>query len=206
MRLIQLFIFTLGLAPLLAQANLIINGDFEADTVSGTNAGSGYEYVTSASLTGWTVNDVTSPIRGAVLFNSLYGQGVGSGANSLQIEDYGDSINQVISTVIGQEYELLFDISAYSSPGSASVEVGIDANTFLVAGSYPSYVTQSILFTASATNTTISFTQVNSGGRYPHLDNISVTETAASVPAAPVWLLLAAGLIGVNRATQRNKP
>ncbi|MGB0714070.1 MAG: DUF642 domain-containing protein [Gammaproteobacteria bacterium] len=179
-----------------AQANLIVNGDFEADTVTGPSVGSGYQYVQTADLTGWTVSDVAGPNRGAVLFNSSYGQGVGGGVNSLQLEDFGDSISQIINTTIGQLYELSFDLSAYSSPGTATVSVGIDAADTLLTGTYPSYVTHKLHFTASSTSTTISFTHVDGVGsdRYPHLDNVAVNEVV-TVPLPPVPLLLLGGLV-----------
>ncbi|MCB1736275.1 MAG: DUF642 domain-containing protein [Gammaproteobacteria bacterium] len=178
-----------------AHANIILNGDFEADTVSDPNAGSGYQYVQSADLTGWTVTDVSGPNRGAVLFNSTYGQGVGGGVNSLQLEDYGDAISQVIGTTIGQLYELSFDLSAYSSPGTATLSVGIGVDSFLFTGTSPAYVTHSLLFTASATSTTIRFTHIDGVGsdRYPHLDNISVNEVS-SVPVPAGYALLLGGL------------
>ncbi|MCP5141319.1 MAG: DUF642 domain-containing protein [Chromatiales bacterium] len=204
---------TAGLSALLsglllslnAHANVIINGDFEADTVTGPNAGSGFQYVQTPNLTGWTVTDVSGPNRGAVFFNSTYGQGVGGGVNSLQIEDYGDSISQAINTTIGQLYELTFDLSAYSSPGTATLSVGIGVDDFLFTGTSPDYVTHSLLFTASSTSTLISFTHIDGVGsdRYPHLDNIAVN-AVASVPVPASALLLLAGGLPLFRRRELN--
>ena len=173
-----------------AQANLIANGEFEDQAIS-----SGvFDYV--LSLSGWTVTDVSGPYRGAVLFNAGY-QPVGDG-QSLQLEDHGDSISQTLATVVGQTYELTFDMSAYPSPGTAMVRVDVGTFSDDFTGTFlDGYVAQSALFTATSTDTLITFESLASGDvRYPHLDNIVVQ----AVPAPAGILLLGLGLLVLGSA------
>ncbi len=67
---------------------------------------------------------------------------VGGGLQSLQLEDQGDSISQIINTIIGQEYLLSFDLSAHSSIGTLQVAVGITGvSSMLYTGDKNSYQT-----------------------------------------------------------------
>ena len=188
-----------------ANASLIVNGGFESPIV--TDDVLHYEHRNGNELPGWTL---FSTYRGTVQFDTGYAP-VSEGLQAVQIEVPGDWISQSFDTIIGREYELSFDLSAYPIYGGPNlgytpcdpicdsvlgVSVGSVSQTF--SGSSADYISYSLLFTAISSTTTLKFENLYSGdgwGNYPHLDNVSVS--VVPIPAT-IWLFGTA-FIGLAR-------
>ncbi len=184
-----------------AQANLIINGGFEDPVVVGT-----YEHRNGAELPGWTLH---STYRGTVQFSTLYDP-VTEGAQAVQIEVPGDWISQTIPTIIGENYTVTFDLSAYSVYGGPGLgylpcpcvsilEVTAGPVSATVNGSSSGYTTHLLDFKADALFTTVKFENVGVlgvWGNYPQIDNVSLT---GPLPVSePISLgLMGLGLVGI---------
>ena len=84
-----------------ANANLVVNGDFE---MPGTSAGN---YAVLSTLPGWTLTQDGIEVRNALVGNA------NSGANYLELDVFvNSSISQTIATTPGAAYEINFAYSA----------------------------------------------------------------------------------------------
>jgi hypothetical protein len=99
--------------------------------------------------------------------------------------------------MIGQEYLVSFDLSAFPRYGGPNlgytpcdyycnsvlgVTVGSVSEVFT--GSSENYITNTLLFTADSTISTVKFKNLYDGdswGNYPHLDNVSITPVTTHV-------------------------
>jgi hypothetical protein len=188
-----------------ANASLIVNGGFEEPFGIGT-----YEHRNGGELTGWTL---FSTYKGTVHFDTDYAP-VSEGSQAVQIEVPGDWISQSFATVIGQQYQVSFDLSAYPVYGGRNLGyapcnpfclsvLGVTAGSAsgVFGGISVAYLTHALLFTADSITSTVKFKNLYDGdswGNYPHLDNVSVS--AVPVPAA-IWLFGTAliGLVGFGK-------
>jgi hypothetical protein len=107
----------------------------------------------------------------------------------------------------GHLYNLTFDMTDYFNhggrPGATSildVSVGDQVATFSAPSG--SYVAHSLAFRATASTTTLRFTNVV-GGDYPELDNVSVVEASLPEPASLGLVRLAAALAAAAPAAHR---
>ena len=200
--------FVLLLASAHAGASLIENGGFEEPLV--LNDSLHYEHRNGDELTGWTL---FSTYRGTVQFDTGYAP-VSEGSKAVQIEVPGDWILQSFDTVIGQEYKLTFDLSAFPVYGGPNLGytacdpycdsiLRVDAGSVsgIFSGSSAGYTSHSLLFTAISNVSSLRFENIYFGddwGNYPHLDNVAVN--VVPIPAA-AWLFGTAliGLIGFSR-------
>ena len=188
--------------------NLVTNGSFESDTISGTYAPN-FEYETS--ITGWTVSHPGSV--GIVLFNkanygAFSGAGTGyqgsDGTQAIQLERGEHSISQTLNDlVVGQQYLLSFDYASYLSPPNASFTYTVNGVTNTLTGAYPGWQTQSLVFTAAFASTVLTFasTSLASPNSYPHLDNVSVT----AVPEPSAMVMMLAGMLAVGFVAARRR-
>jgi hypothetical protein len=192
-----------------AKANLLVNGGFE-DPAFADNA-LHYVHLTGTDLTGWTT---FSTFAGTVLFNTGYDP-VTEGQQAVQIEVPGDSISQSFATVIGADYRLTFDMSAFSGyggpglgfaacPCESLLDVSVGPASETVGSSSLGFVTQTLEFTADSSTTTLTLknpSDPSAIGNYPHVDNVSVI----AVPEPETYALMLAGLGALGLAIRRNK-
>lgn len=172
-----------------AGASLILNGGFEEPFGIGT-----YEHRNGDELPGWTL---FSTYKGTVHFDTDYAP-VSEGSQAVQIEVPGDWISQSFATVIGQEYKVSFDLSAYPVYGGPNLgntpcnpfcfsELGVTAGSAqgIFSGISAAYLTHALLFTADSTTSTVKFKNLYDGdewGNYPHLDNVAVNSLCSEFP------------------------
>ena len=134
------------------------------------------------------------------------------GSQAIQIEIPGDWLSQSFATVIGENYTVSLDLSAFGggtvSPLFTSllgVTVGSVNATFT--GNNIGYATKTLQFTADSSITTLKFENLYAGdplGNYPHIDNVSVSGPAP-VPIPPILYLLGTGLIAMIGMERRKK-
>jgi len=173
-------------------ANLVVNGDFEAQTVQDTVVGFDTFNSITQGLTGWSID-----LRTVDLVSNAYWTAA-AGKNSLDLNGLSKGvISQVLSTVVGQVYTLSFDLAG-NPAGPAikdlSVNLGpVGLYSFNTTGhtitdmGWTRYTTQ---FAAVDTTTTLSFASLVRGVAGPALDNISVS----AVPEPETYALMLAGL------------
>ena len=209
-------LFLLNMASV-AHANLLTNGSFELGGFVDTGASDETMLLSSGStaITGWTVIDNNIGWIGP---NNPWVVSANDGDYFLDLTDYpiglSGGISQDITTVVGDTYELSFDLgsSTMLSAGNNSVVVSVDTNAMLFYG-FPTEENQwdmfSLQFLANTTTTNISFTSVGAvhAGSYIGLDNVGVVNVGiASVPESSTIVLLGSGLIGlVGFNYKRNK-
>jgi len=126
------------------------------------------------------------------------------------------SIQQTFDTVAGRTYRVSFALAGnpggtqlktveVQATGSSSAVYTFDSNG--TSGSNMGWTTQTYVFTATGSQTTLSFTSTTtaSANAGPALDNVTVTDvTPTSVPTLSQWALFGlAGLLGLAALRRR---
>jgi len=117
-----------------------------------------------------------------------------------------EGVSQTINTVLGVQYQLLFDLSGrYDSiPVSVLATAGASSQTFtnsdLQEGFY-GWATETLPFTGTGGPTVISLLGTFAGGDDPDLsiDNVIVT------PEPATWAMMLVGIAGLGAAMRRQR-
>ena len=191
-----------------ANANLVINGDFE----TGANPGSSFITLTApdnASLPGWNVTN------GSIDYIGGYWQ-AGHGSRSIDLSGNapGTIAAQTINTVNGQLYSGSFMLSGNPDSGPSLKTLGfsidgVESQYFYDTAAHGTtradmqWTTVSFSFIGTGTTTDLQFRSLTGDGNAygPALDNVSVT----AVPEASTWAMLVLGFAGVGFMAYRRK-
>lgn len=197
----------LGAAVLLAasfssQATLIVNGDFETNTLSPGN----WTFLNSSQVDGWQGSNIE-------IWNALNGVTAASGNHFIELNAHGAnsgawSIFQPFATEIGRQYQLSFYYRARSNNNEQFQAMLADASWTLndhVTGSWKLF---SNVFVATATETTLTLKALNGGTSGNFIDDVQVNAlpAATAVPAPATLAAFGAGLLALlaGRRFRRN--
>ena len=197
------FLLTLTLAFVfarLAPANLITNGSFEMQAYPGD--GDIYSTDPAFHLPGW--NYPTGGNQFFLEFGKPFGIARyldGRQAVCLNGDGIPISLSQIFSTVVGASYTLSFGLAEEQllrpSPTSVQVDVAGVSRIFDL-GANPGYALESLTFKAVSTRTTLSFTDLTTGGIFdsPFIDAVSVEGRSNNVPESGATFPLSCLSIG----------
>ena len=213
-----LAVFTFaGMARPANAQNLLTNGSFEQGNFVNNGNGAESLAVGATAITGWTV--INNELAWDQVGNP-YGHPVSDGSFALDLTGYHDSrpyggVQQILTTTVGQQYALAFDLgveqsdSRYAGPNGITASAGGVSQTFTynppITGS--SYGRFTLNFTAVSASTTISLIGSQAGGgQYIGLDNASVVAVPAAVPEpGSVALLIGMTVTGAGFLSRRKR-
>ncbi len=185
--------------PLMASANLVTNGSFEANA-QGSNSWNIY-----SNLSGWTGGRAGIELR-----NNVAGAAF-DGNNYVELDTTQNSeMWQTIDTSLGQNYDLSFAYSPREGVSSASngIEVfwnGLSLGVFTGSGAPNgnTWSVQNLSVTGAASSSLLMFQAVGTSDSYGgSLDAVSLT---AAVPEPETYALMLAGLAAVGFVARRRR-
>lgn len=185
--------------PLMASANLVINGSFEANA-QGSNSWNIY-----SNLSGWTGGRAGIELR-----NNVAGAAF-DGNNYVELDTTQNSeMWQTIDTSLGQNYDLSFAYSPREGVSSVSngIEVfwnGLSLGVFTGNGAPNgnTWAVQNLSVTGAASSSLLMFQAVGTSDSYGgSLDAVSLT---AAVPEPETYALMLAGLAAVGFVARRRR-
>ena len=175
--------------------NLVTNGSFESQVAIGSSV----PYSAGDTrLTGWTIGG------GGIDHISTFWQPA-QGVQSIDLSALSaGSISQSLATVPGTRYALTFAMAGNpgDAPDTKSMTVAfgtttLPTQTFSTVGRTSAdmgWDTRTFFVTATAANTTLTFTSLNNKPDGPALDNVSVV--AVTVPESGTFAFIAPVLFG----------
>ena len=195
-----------GLAPVAANANLLINGNFEASTAPTTTP------------PGWTNighSDGVIPYSmfGTPAYDGDYYYDIGGFGGAMPAP--GDGIEQSVATAIGSVYTLTFGYSSEGNQGQTYLDVLIGGNLTRY-DMVPSvgftlnkpFTTASINYVATSSSTLIQFIvspdSASFGNNDPMIDGISF-DLARAVPEPASWAMMIGGFALLGATLRRRK-
>lgn len=201
----HLLAICLAAAPVFAQANLLQNGSFEANSQA---LGSRWSFLSNPAG-GWLTP------RGAVELHtrSYASPSAQEGSNAIELEGQCNfcQLSQSFATVVGQSYEISFWIAQrFDSLGAASNgltwQISSSPEAELVGQDNNKRWTQIRRnFLATESQTTLTFAAAGAQDGYGTLlDNVSVVPLSP-IPGPPSYGLMGAGLVVILFAAWRRK-
>jgi len=181
-------VLTLAMAAMpLAQADIVTNGNFDADTPAPGTAPLGWVLTNAVSGSDFFVGP--GPTFGA--FSSP------NSANFGAVENTDDVLSQVLSTVAGDSYVLDFFLAHNSDNAENDFSASFGSTTVLSLTNQAEFGYTEFTFTVTATgpSTTLTFAGREVPAFYD-LDNVSVEPLSATTPE-PAGVLLLGTLIGL---------
>ena len=192
------------LASFTSHAGLILNGDFEANTLKKNS----WTWLDSSLVDGWQGSNIE-------IWHGLNGVNAASGNHFIELNAHGSnngawSIFQSFATDIGQQYQLGFYYRARTgNKEQFSVNV-TDASWLLNDHNTSGWSWFSNSFTATDISTTLRFTSLNQGSLGNFIDGVqvsampSLTATAVTEPASLAAFGL--GLFGLLATRRLRQP
>src|SRR5579863_5294349 len=169
-----------------ADAGLITNGSFEIGPLGPYPppvAAFGFQAAGSDALAGWTIGG-----NGVDLIGTAWQASDGNYSLDMSGNDAG-SISQILNTIAGQTYEILFDLAGNPYDGSpvrtleVSAAAAVQDYTFNITGHTPTsmgWQTESFTFTATGAETTLTFASLDHSPFGPALDNVRAVPEPSS--------------------------
>ena len=202
-----------GLCASAQAASLIVNGSFEDGPAVPTNPGYSTLSGGDTSITGWTVVGNSIDYIG----NYWVASDPAVGGHSLDLSGAvtGAGIAQTISTIVGQAYQVVFDLAGNpDSNDTKNLQLSVFSGAFTGVQDFNfvqdghtkadmGWLTLTYSFVAQATSTTVQFFSLNNNPYGPALDKVSVS--AVPLPLAlPLFAtaLAGLGLVGRRRASR----
>ncbi len=218
-----LAIFVMGISQADAgMVNLITNGSFELGPSDADPRWNAAQWITfglnsagdANEIDGWTV-DSAGQID-LLRAGSFYGD-ASDGVRHIDLtgSPVKGKISQTISTVVGQTYQVSFDLLGISGmtlggPIGVRSQIGDGAMfaDFAPSLSETGWITQQWTFTAVDSSSTLQFLSLygNQFGNGPHIDNVRVVEAPLSVVPEPSSLVLwGVGMMGIFLVHRRSR-
>lgn len=200
-------------------AQSVTNGSFE--NTKGTFVPDGNDTMAlglnSTAIPGWTVTNTNSVAW--IGPTNPFGITASNGDYSLDLQGYGDAapfggVAQSISTVVGAQYALSFDLGSGANSAAAIEAIAGTGDQTFTSTIEPTvgWQTETLDFTATGTSTLISLLGITaSNGIYIGLDNVRLECTSAcgvaAVPEPSTWTMMLTGFgaIGASIAWRRRR-
>jgi|GEM_PF-2982636 len=210
----------LAAAPLMAHADILVNGGFENEPLYGISSANstpygGYTVMTGNAIPGWTI----APNTAATIHNTTVYPYI-TGNYSLNTDgegSFGNNVNiyQDFASVFGQSYNLTFNWMSWVLGSQSKLEVKLfDTTTSgvlfdgIYSGTSPTLVPQNVSTAFAGTGDTLRL-QIDENPQAGYNDNAYVVDDFSvvpkgnpSVPDATGWsaeIIAGLALVGVAR-------